>query len=231
MFLIGGPAFSGTTLLALLLNQGHIVCLDEPDFHNPMQSHRGIPFLKSLFPHCELPELPRHRLSHLEAFEFISRCERSIPVDHLGIKTCDHLFLLYSNIYRKHRFPVVAIFRDIRDAMVRQLPNWVTERSLNRNYREVWAQRDNFDAWVRYEDLVTDPSSVIEIISVALRTPLQPKLCWRTDEVHYPMLKLDRHQMLLSGAVSSRRIGIWRRLGQKLSQETIETAHVMGYGD
>ena len=51
MFLIGGPAFSGTTLLSLLLNQGTTVCLDEPDFHNPEQGHRGIPFLQTLFPH------------------------------------------------------------------------------------------------------------------------------------------------------------------------------------
>ena len=32
MFLVGGPAFSGTILLALMLNQGDIVCLGEPDF-------------------------------------------------------------------------------------------------------------------------------------------------------------------------------------------------------
>ena len=31
MFLVGGPAFSGTTLLGHLLNQGDLVCLDEPD--------------------------------------------------------------------------------------------------------------------------------------------------------------------------------------------------------
>ena len=47
MFLAGGPAFSGTTLLALLLNQGDLVCLDQPDFHKPEQRHRGIPILQS----------------------------------------------------------------------------------------------------------------------------------------------------------------------------------------
>jgi hypothetical protein len=231
MFLIGGPAFSGTTLLALLLNQGRIACLDEPDFHNPLQSHRGIPFLKSLFPDCELPDPPRNQLSHLEAFELISQCERLIPVDHLGMKTCDHLFILYSEIYRERGLPVVAIFRDIRDALARQLPEWVTESSLNRNYREVWEHRNDFDAWVRYEDLVTDLSSTIKTISTALRTPLQAKHCWQINEVHYPMLKLDRHELLRSGMVSSGRAGIWRSSGQRLSHESLDTAHEMGYGD
>jgi hypothetical protein len=32
MFLAGGPAFNLTRLLALLLNQGSLVCLDEPNF-------------------------------------------------------------------------------------------------------------------------------------------------------------------------------------------------------
>jgi hypothetical protein len=231
MFLIGGPAFSGTTLLAFLLNQGRIVCLDEPDFHNPLQSHRGIPFLKSLFPDCDLPESPRSHLSHLEAFEFIWQCERLIPVDHLGIKTCDHLFILYSEIYRQRGLPIVAIFRDIRDALVRRLPGWVTESSLNRNYREVWQHRNDFDTWVKYEDLVTDPNGTIKKVARALGIPFQSKLSWQIAEVHYPMFKLDRHELLRSGRVSSHRIGIWRSSGQRFSHEITETAHEMGYGD
>ena len=58
MFLVGGPAFSGTTLLAHLLNQGDLVCLDEPDFHDPAQSHRGIPLLRTLFPDRSFPDPP-----------------------------------------------------------------------------------------------------------------------------------------------------------------------------
>jgi hypothetical protein len=49
-FLVGGPAFSGTTLLALLLNQPGVVCLDEPDFEKPAQAHRGLPVLQRRFP-------------------------------------------------------------------------------------------------------------------------------------------------------------------------------------
>lgn len=231
MFLLGGPAFSGTTLLALLLNQDHIVCLDEPDFHNPSQSHRGIPFLRSLFPNQDLPDTPQHPLNHRQAFDFISQCERLIPAKHLGMKTCDRVFISYSEIYREHGCPVVAIFRDIRDALIRPLPEWVCEASLNRSYREVWTHRNEFDGWVRYEDLVTSPSATIEKISTALRTPLQVRLKWRADHVHFPMLKLDRHELLRSGTISSQRLGIWRTSGQRFSDETIETARAMGYGE
>ena len=58
MFLVGGPAFSGTTLLALLVSRGDLLCLDEPDFHDPKQSHRGIPYLQELFPDRLFPEPP-----------------------------------------------------------------------------------------------------------------------------------------------------------------------------
>ena len=67
MFLIGGPAFSGTTLLTLLVNQDGLVCLDEPDFHNPEQSHRGIPFLKSLYPGKMFPAQPEQAIPYAEA--------------------------------------------------------------------------------------------------------------------------------------------------------------------
>ena len=231
MFLVGGPAFSGTTLLALLLNQDHIVCLDEPDFHNPCQSHRGIAFLKSLFPDRDLPDSPQHLLSHREAFDFISRCERLVPAEQLGMKTCDRVFISYSEIYREHGYPVVAIFRDIRDALIRRLPEWVTEASLNRSYREVWTYRKKFDAWIRYEDLVTNPTATIKKISSALRTPLYVKLNWPAENVHFPMLKLDRHELLRSGAISRQRLGIWRSSRRRFSDETFETARAMGYGD
>ena len=50
MFLIGGPAYCGTTLLTLMLNQDGVTCLNEPDFHNPEQSHNGLPVLQQLYP-------------------------------------------------------------------------------------------------------------------------------------------------------------------------------------
>ena len=85
MFLIGGPVFSGTTLLALLLNQGSLVCLDEPDLHDPAQVHRGIPFLQELFPAAVLPVHPGRRLTYEEATGLIERCERAIRARVSGI--------------------------------------------------------------------------------------------------------------------------------------------------
>ena len=93
MFLVGGPAFSGTTLLAHLLNQGDLVCLDEPDFHDPEQSHRGIPLLRALFPDRSFPDPPGRPLDPEETFRFIERCDRAIPDRRLGVKTCDTVFL------------------------------------------------------------------------------------------------------------------------------------------
>ena len=74
MFLIGGPAFSGTTLLALLSNPGRVICLDEPDFHNPEQSHRGIPFLKGLSSDKNFPERLETVLTYSKAVNLIREC-------------------------------------------------------------------------------------------------------------------------------------------------------------
>jgi len=101
VFLIGGPAYSGTTLLALLLNQGYIICLDEPDFHNPEQSHRGIPLLAKLFPDKEFPKCPERRLSVVESIDLIKACEQVITPYNLGFKTCNKLFIDYAKIYRE----------------------------------------------------------------------------------------------------------------------------------
>src|SRR5215471_6038584 len=165
MFLIGGPAFSGTTLLALLLNQGDIVCLDEPDFHNPEQSHRGIPFLRQLFPNKSFPERPTKPLFYEEAVHLIEECERTISPCRLGIKTCGHPFLAYAKIYKASGYPIIALVRDIRDALVRPLPDWLTEEKLNQGYRLVWDSLDMFDLWLRYEDLVKDPATTMAKIS------------------------------------------------------------------
>src|SRR5262245_60142472 len=104
MFLIGGPAFSGTTLLSLLLNQGTTVCLDEPDFHNPEQSHRGIPFLQTLFPHKIFPEPPDKPLDYADAVRLIETCERTIHPLKLGIKTCDQIFIDYGEVYKARNY-------------------------------------------------------------------------------------------------------------------------------
>ena len=80
MFLIGGPAFSGTTLLTFLLNQGSVVCLDEPDFHNPQQSHRGIPVLKELFLEKTFPKCPTEVMTYGQAIDLIQQI-RTVDVN------------------------------------------------------------------------------------------------------------------------------------------------------
>lgn len=229
MFLVGGPAFSGTTLLSLLLNQGNLVCLDEPDFHNPEQSHRGIPFLQSLFPEKQFPPRPESALSYLEAVELARACEGAIAPRNLGFKTCDQIFVNYGKIFKSQNLPVIAIVRDIRDALVRPLPPWLTESALNRAYRLVWNHLELCDLWFRYEELVADPAPVLARISRLLQQPLDSMASWAPEAVHDPMLKLDRHELLKSGRLSADRVGIWRRSGIALSSDSHETACMMGY--
>ena len=140
MFLIGGTAFSGKTLLAHLLNQGDVVCLDEPDFHNPAQRHRGIPFLSSLFSDKVLPAPPERELTYREAVTFIERCEDAIRPCTLGMKTAGWVFVEYAKIYRESGYPVIAVIRDIRDVLAEApLPEWVGgEAGLNAEFRTVW---------------------------------------------------------------------------------------------
>jgi hypothetical protein len=229
MFLIGGPAFSGTTLLALLLNQGHILCLDEPDFHNPAQSYRGIPFLKGLFPKRNFPERPVEALSYAEAVCLIRECEKVISPYKLGMKTCDWTFLAYAKIYKSLGYPVIAIVRDIRDALVRPLPEWLTEAKLNQRYRLVWDNVNMFDLWLRYEDLVMNTEEVIHKISKLLSYDFKVLHQWNPDSVHRTMFKLDRHDMLNNGTISKNRVGIWKTSDQKFSSNALLTAKMMGY--
>lgn len=229
MFLIGGPAFSGTTLLALLLNQGGLLCLDEPDFHDPGQSHRGIPFLQELFPERVFPRPPRGSLTYEEATLLIRECEGAIHPYDLGIKTCDWPFLGYAEAYRRDSWPVICLVRDIRDALVRPLPEWVSEAGLNHRYRMIWERRALADLVVRYEDLVTDTEEVMTSVSAALRRPLSARLDWTPDRVHRHMLKLDRHELLKSGTISDSRVGVWRSSTRPITAETHETARMMGY--
>lgn len=229
MFLLGGPAFSGTTLLALLVNHGDVVCLDEPDFHDPAKSERGIPFLRELFPERVFPERPLEPLSYDEAVRLIQECEAAIQPRELGIKTCDWPFVAYAEVYKRLGYPVICIVRDIRDALVRPLPEWVTEEGLNRRYRMIWESTDFADLVVRYEDLVDDTDVVMRRVSKALGFPRTPALEWSSEQVHCHMLKLDRHELLKTGAVSSSRVEIWRDAERSFTEETHETARIMGY--
>jgi hypothetical protein len=229
MFLVGGPAFSGTTLLAHLLNQGDLVCLDEPDFHNPEQSHRGIPLLRSLFPDRSFPDPPGRPLDPDETFRFIELCDRAIPDRRLGVKTCDTVFLGLVPIYRRAGYPVIAIVRDIRDALVRDLPDWVTEEGLVGSYRKVWGKIDSFDVWLRYEDLVADPAAALARISPVLSRSLRAQRKWDPRSVHSQMFKLERHGSLARGRIAQDRVGIWRTAARRFPSETHETAALMGY--
>jgi hypothetical protein len=230
VFLVGGPAFSGTTLLAFLLNQGSLVCLDEPDFHDPAQAHRGVPFLRSLFPGVAFPPPPRRALSWEATVDLVQRCEACIRPRNLGLKTCDAVFVEHARVYRARGYPVIAVIRDIRDALVRPLPPWVTEGSLNAAYRLIADHRALYDVWLRYETLVERPDEVLAGIGAVLGAPLRARPAWTPDEIHGPMFKLDRHELLKSGRISRARVGIWRTSGQRFEAATHETAAMLGYG-
>jgi hypothetical protein len=229
MFLVGGPAFSGTTLLALMLNQGDLVCLDEPDFHNPLQSHRSIRLLRQMFPELSFPEHPGRRMTFSEATTLTEECERALYPRQLGTKTCNSIYLRYHQIYRRRGWPVIAIFRDIRDALVRPLPDGFTENGLNDHYRGIWQQRIMFDLWLRYEDLISDPDVAVSRISKVLGRPLSTKRNWDSKDVVHQMLKLDKHDLLKTLQVSASRVGIWRTSGKTFSSRSHETARLMGY--
>jgi hypothetical protein len=229
MFLVGGPAFSGTTLLALMLNQGDVVCLDEPDFHNPLQSHRSIQLLRQMFPKLSFPEHPGRAMTFSEATALMLECERVLHPHELGVKTCNSYYLGYYQVYRRRRWPVIAIFRDIRDALVRPLPEGFTESGLNTHYRRIWQHRVMFDLWLRYEDLVADPDAAISRIAEVLGRPLCVKRRWRDDDVVHHMLKLDKHDLLKTLQISNSRVGIWKASGRHFSNQSLATARMMGY--
>jgi hypothetical protein len=229
MFLVGGPAFSGTTLLSLMLNQGDLLCMDEPDFHNPAQIHRSIGLLKARFPQVQFREHPGHVLTYSEAAELAADCERLLSPLQLGIKTCNSYYLGYHAVFRGKGWPVIAIFRDIRDALVRPLPDGFTEAGLNDNYRSIWDQRMRFDLWLRYEDLIADPAIAMSRISAVLGQTLTVKKSWQPSEVTPHLLKLDKHELLKTLQVSDSRVGIWPTSGKSFSAQSHETARMMGY--
>jgi hypothetical protein len=227
-FLIGGPAYSGTTLLALLCNQPGVVCLDEPDFEKTEQSHRGIPVLQRLCPESTLPAAPTRDLTPDEAFDLVRACAVAVRPTTFGFKTCGETFVSFARLFRDAGLPVVAIVRDIRDALVRPLPPWSSEESLNAAYRSVWKHLGLTSTWIRYEDLVRDPTTTMARVATALGHEAV-HTTWDPTDVPGAMLKLDRHELLRSGAISSTRVGIWRQPGVTFSRATHETARMMGY--
>jgi len=230
LFLIGGPAYSGTTLLTHLLNQGRFTCLHEPDFHNPQKSHKGMLYLKELFPNKGFPDIPRRELTYREAVSLIQECEMIISPQNLGFKTCDWPFIEYSKFYKELGYPVIAIIRDIRDALVTTVPPWVNgEEGLNRRYRLIWRNLELFDLWFRYEDLVMDTEEIIKKISKVLSYDFKVLQTWDPKTVNRHMLWERRHHLLKDGYISKSRIGIWKTSNKECSKESHETALMMGY--
>ena len=230
-FLVGGPANSGTTLLTLLLNQPGMVCLDEPDFQKPEQAHRGVPVLQGLFPDATFPDPPTRKLSYEEAFDVAQACAATVEPTHFGFKTCNYDFVAFGALYRDAGLPVVAIVRDIRDVLVRPVRNRPSEEEYNKRYRLVWENLGVARTWIRYEDLVRDPNATMARVMSVLGHEVTTRVAWEPSEVRGDMLKNERHDLLRSGAISSARIGLWRESGLTLSEETMETARMMGYGD
>lgn len=231
MFLVGGPAYSGTTLLALMLNQRGVTCLSEPDFHDPDQSHNGIPVLEALYPDIDFPARARQSLAIKDAFRLARRCQALVSPDRLGMKFCNRVFLDYAEEFTSRGFPVIAIIRDVRDALVRPLLSYVGgEAGLVDRYREIWQRRDEFNAVIRYEELVLDPRRCIDTLSAALDLPLAIRSRWQPSDVHPAMLyPRYRHYLLESGRLDDSRIGIWRNAGKSFSPRTHELAGEMGY--
>jgi hypothetical protein len=230
VFLIGGPSFSGTTLLTLLLDrQEGLVCLDEPDFHDPEQTHRGIPVLRNRFRDRTFPDPPAAPISEAEATELVAECDRALRPLELGIKTCDWTLVRYVHAFRERGCPVVLIFRDPRDILARPLPHWQDESVVNAHCRAVWALAGDADAVVRYEDLVAAPQAVLDEIGEALGRRLVALHEWREEDVSHHMLKNERHELLRNGSISAERVGLWRSSARPFSDETLETAALLGY--
>lgn len=232
MFLLGGPAFSGKTLLAHLLTQGRVVCLDEPDFHNRAQRHRGVPVLRERFPETTFADAPERALTYREAVALLERYETAVTPYELGMKTAGWTFVEYARVYKELGYPTIAMVRDIRDVLVESpLPASVGgETGLNANFRVVHANASLIDLRIRYEDLVFDPDQVFASIASLLAQEVRAPTTWSATQVHRSLLKYDRHEMLLAGRICTSQVGIWRSSGQVFSAETWSTAEMMGYG-
>lgn len=101
-------------------------------------------------------------------------------------------------------------------------------KSLNHLYRLIWDNLNICDLWVRYEELVSNPEEVMVKISERLGCPLEVRHHWNTEDIHGPMFKLDRHKLLRSGTISKNRVGIWNTARKVFSNETHQTAKMMG---
>lgn len=231
MFLVGGPAYSGTTLLAHLLTQDEVICLHEPNIHDPDQNHKAIGYLRQRFPGKAFPEHPGTRLTYEQGLDLFRQCASIASPYRLGFKSCNWIFVEYAKLCRQDGDPVMAIIRDIRDALVSPLPAWMGgEDGLNRRYRLIWNHRELFDLWVRYEDLVMKPDDIMRMISDVLAHDFRVKRRWNLGDVPRAMLWEPRHRLLTDGCISRNRIGLWRNSGRSFSAASHETAAMMGYG-
>lgn len=231
MFLLGGPAFSGKTLLAHLLNQSQVTCLDEPGFHDVRQQHRGVPVLQAMFPDVAFPEAPDRSLTHEEAIDFLEACEHAMSPRLLGMKTSDWTFISYARSYKRRGYPVIALIRDIRDTLAEApLPEWVNgEAGLNDRYRLIWQHRQLFDLLVRYEDLVADPAGILDDCAALLSRPLALKDTWPPESVQPIMIKLPRHELLASGVIARTQVGVWRTSPHAFTAATLATVAMTQY--
>lgn len=211
------------------MNQEGIICLDEPDFHNPEQNHRGIPVLETLFPDEEFPARPEKKLSFPDAYRLIVQCQEIVRPFRLGTKTANWNFIKYARLYKRSGYPVIAIIRDIRDALVTPLPEWTSERKLNKAYRLIWKNLKFYDYWCRYEDLVMNPEDVMAEISRILRQKVELKRCWSPEHVYHGMIKLERHRLLEEGSIKTSRVGLWKNSGKTFHRISHRTAIMMGY--
>ena len=184
-------------------------------------------------PARDIPERTADALSYAEAFALMQRCERIIEPDHLGFKFCNRPFVEFSRLFRIAGLPVIAIIRDIRDALVRPLLPYINgEAGLAREYQHVWAHRSLYSAVIKYEDLVSESAETIAIVSATLGIALKDRSSWDPDEVSESMLyPQDRHGALKAGAIITDRTGIWRECGKTFSAETHELARNMGYSE
>ena len=228
MFLVGGPAFCGKTLLAHLLTQGRVVCLDEPDFHDPVQRVRGVAMIRERAGDAELP--PEGPITHEGAVAYLEACERVLALRHLGMKTSDWTFVRYAELYAERRCPVIALVRDVRDVLTEgPLPEWVTEDGLVERYQLIWRHRAAFDLCIRYEDLVSNPRAVFSRIAECLSVPLEVPERWPAATVSPLMMKLPKHEMLKRGEILRTQVGLWRSAPRRFSSAVRSTAAMMGY--
>jgi hypothetical protein len=170
-------------------------------------------------------------LTYSEAFVLMKRCEKIIEPNLLGFKFCNQPFVKFARMFHEAGLPVIAIIRDIRDALVRPLLPYINgEAGLARNYQHVWDHRHLFNAIIRYEDLVFDSKATMDTVSETLNFPLVDSSKWGPDEVSPSMLyPEDRHGALKTGSIVTDRVGIWRDCGKHFTPATHRLAADMGY--